>query len=162
LTCGAPGQAIEKNIVEITEEFIENNEYVAFGIDAHEQDDPLHPETASFPEHIIIGTPGIELHGELKSLYEANKSNKNVFYFEKRRYSAFTGTNLVLKLRKRQIEELYLVGVGTDICILHIAIEAYNKGFKIVIPQACLVSGDQGEYEWALHHFKNILGAQVI
>src|SRR5699024_8479883 len=76
LTCGDRGQAIEKNIVEITQEFIENNEYVAFGIDAHEQDDPLHPETASFPEHNIIGTPGIELYGELKSLYEANKSNK--------------------------------------------------------------------------------------
>src|SRR5699024_12442835 len=108
LTCGAPGQAIEKNIVEITQEFIENNEYVAFGIDAHEQDDHLHPETASLPEHNIIGTPGIELYGELKSLYEANKENKNVLNFEITGYSDITVSNLELKLRERKIEDLYL------------------------------------------------------
>src|SRR5699024_5276158 len=81
---------------------------------------------------------------------------------EKTRYSAFTGTNLELKLRERQIEELYLVGVCTDICILHTAIDAYNKGFKIVIPENCVASFDQGAHEWALSHFNNILGAQVI
>lgn len=162
LTCGLPGQAIEAKIVEITKEFINNNEYVAFGIDAHELDDPLHPETASFPEHNIVGTPGIELYGELRNLYEENKSNKNVFYFEKTRYSAFVGTNLELKLRERQIEEVYLVGVCTDICILHTAIDAYNKGFKIVIPKDAVASFDEGAHQWALEHFKKILGATII
>lgn len=162
LTCGLPGQAIEAKIVEITKEFINNNEYVAFGIDAHELDDPLHPETASFPEHNIVGTPGIELYGELRTLYEENKRNKNVFYFEKTRYSAFVGTNLELKLRERQIEEVYLVGVCTDICILHTAIDAYNKGFKIVIPKDAVASFDEGAHQWALEHFKKILGATII
>src|SRR5699024_919362 len=123
---------------------------------------PLHPETASFPEHNIIGTPGIELYGELKSLYEANKSNKNVFYFEKTRYSAFTGTNLELKLRERQIEELYLVGVCTDICILHTAIDAYNKRIKIVIPDNWVASIQQAAHECVISHFNFILGAQVM
>src|SRR5699024_7065229 len=135
---------------------------VAFGIDAHEQDDPLHPETASFPEHNIIGTPGIELYGELKSLYEANKSNKNVFYFEKTRYSAFTGTNLELKLRERQIEELYLVGVCIYICIIQITIVAYNRVFRIVIPEICVVRFYQGSHESALSNFKNIFVVHVI
>lgn len=162
LTCGAPGQAIEKKIVEITQRFINNDEYVAFGIDAHELDDLLHPETASFPEHNIIGTSGIELYGELKQVYEANRTNDNLFYFHKTRYSAFTGTNLELKLRERNIEELYLVGVCTDICILHTAIDAYNKGFKIVIPRNGVASFNQGAHEWALNHFKEVLGARII
>ena len=85
-----------------------------------------------------------------------------MFYFEKTRYSAFTGTNLELKLRERKIEELYLVGVCTDICILHTAIDAYNKGFKIVIPKNAVAIFDQGAHEWALDHFKKILGATII
>src|SRR5699024_5905077 len=162
LTCGVPGQAIESAIVKITKEFIDNNEYVAFAIDAHEENDTLHPESALFPEHNIVGTSGIELYGELKTLYEENKANENVFYFEKTRYSAFAGTNLELKLRERQIEEVYLVGVCTDICILHTAIDAYNKGFKIVIPKEAVASFNQGAHEWALQHFKDILGAEIV
>lgn len=162
LTCGVPGQVIEDEIVKITQTFIENDEYVAFGIDAHELDDPLHPETASFPEHNIIGTSGIELYGRLKTVYEKHQTNKNVFYFEKTRYSAFTGTNLDLKLRERNIKELYLVGVCTDICILHTAIDAYNKGYKIVIPKNAVASFNEGAHEWALEHIKNILGAKIV
>ena len=85
-----------------------------------------------------------------------------MFYFEKTRYSAFVETDLELKLRERQIEEVYLVGVCTDICILHTAIDAYNKGFKIVIPKDAVASFDEGAHQWALEHFKKILGATII
>src|SRR5690625_972934 len=123
LTCGVPGQAIEGKIIEITKEFIDSKDFVAFGIDAHEEGDELHPESKLFPAHNIVGTSGMELYGGLKDLYEANKRNENVFYFEKTRYSAFAGTNLELKLRERDIKELYLVGVCTDICVLHTAVD---------------------------------------
>ena len=52
---------------------------------------------------------------------------------DKTRYSAFAGTDLEMKLRERGIEEVHLVGVCTDICVLHTAVDAYNKGFKIVV-----------------------------
>lgn len=52
---------------------------------------------------------------------------------DKTRYSAFAGTDLELKLRERGITELHLIGVCTDICVLHTAVDAYNKGFDIVI-----------------------------
>lgn len=162
LTCGLPGQAIEEDITALTEEFIKTGDFVAIGMDAHEEGDTLHPESASFPEHNIIGTPGKELFGKLAAVYEENKHKKNVYYFDKTRYSAFVGTNLELKLRERKIEELHLVGVCTDICILHTAIDAYNKGFKIVIHKKAVASFNQGAHEWALEHFTNVLGATVI
>lgn len=162
LTCGIPGQKIEKDIVDLTKEFIDNNEYVAFGIDAHELDDPLHPETELFPAHNIVGTKGIELYGDLRTLYEENKTNKNVFYFHKTRYSAFAGTNLDMKLRERDIKQVYLVGVCTDICILHTAIDAYNLGYDIVIPKSGVASFNEGAHNWALRHFTDTLGAKVI
>lgn len=162
LTCGEPGQAIESEIVSITKEFIENGDFVAFGIDAHEEGDNLHPETKLFPPHNIVGTKGTELYGELKQLYEKHQHDKNIFYYEKTRYSAFAGTNLELKLRERGITELHLVGVCTDICILHTAVDAYNKGFELVIHKDAVASFNPTGHEWALGHFENTLGAKVI
>ena len=162
LTCGKPGQAIEENIVAITREFIEAGDFVAFGIDAHIEGDELHPETKLFPPHNIVGTKGMELYGGLKELYEQHKTNPNVFYFEKTRYSAFAGTNLEIKLRERDIKEIHLVGVCTDICILHTAIDAYNKGFEIVVHKGGVASFNPTGHEWALEHFEKTLGAKVM
>ena len=81
--------------------------------------------------------------------------------YGKTRYSAFAGTDLELKLRERQITELHLAGLCTDICVLHTAVDAYNKGFQIVIHQNAVASFNPEGHEWALSHFKNSIGAQV-
>lgn len=162
LTCGEPGQAIEDKITSLTEEFIDAGDFVAFGIDAHEVGDTLHPESALFPPHNINGTTGKDLYGKLAEVYEKNKHKEKVYYFDKTRYSAFAGTDLELKLRERGIEAVHLVGVCTDICILHSAIDAYNKGFKLVIHKDAVASFNQAGHEWALGHFSSTLGATVI
>lgn len=161
LTCGEPGQAIEKAIVEITKEFIENNDYVVFAIDVHTANDPLHPETRLFPPHNLEGTDGRKLFGALQEVYEANKQRENVYWMDKTRYSAFAGTDLELKLRARGITELHLVGVCTDICVLHTAVDAYNKGFQVVIHEKAVASFDPQGHEWALRHFKGSIGATI-
>ncbi|SEQ75903.1 Nicotinamidase-related amidase [Virgibacillus subterraneus] len=162
LTCGEPGQAIEGEIVSLTEEFISAGEYVVFAVDAHEEGDTNHPESQLFPPHNIMGTEGRQLFGELASVYEANKLAGNVYYYDKTRYSAFVGTDLELRLREREIDELHLVGVCTDICVLHTAVDAYNKGFKIVVHKDAVASFNVAGHEWALGHFTNTLGAKVI
>lgn len=162
LTCGLPGQVLEDYIVNLTEEFIKSDDFVALAIDAHEEGDMLHPEAKQFPAHNVVGTSGRELFGKLKDVYEKNRDNKNVYYYDKTRFSAFAGTDLELKLRERGIEELHLVGVCTDICILHTAIDAYNKGFKIVVHKGGVASFNQAGHDWALTHFENTLGAKVI
>jgi len=162
LTCGEPGLAIEESITNITKDFLEKGDFVAFGIDAHEENDPLHPESKLFPPHNIVGTSGMELYGRLKTLYDDYQDQEHVFYFEKTRYSAFAGTNLELKLRERQINEVHLVGVCTDICILHTAVDAYNKGFDLVIYKDGVASFNEQGHTWALSHFENTLGAKVV
>jgi nicotinamidase-related amidase len=162
LTCGKPGQDIEKEIVRLTKDFISNEEYVVFAIDIHEKNDSLHPETNLFPPHNISGTAGRNLYGELQTVFEENKANDNVAWIDKTRYSAFAGTNLELKLRERGITEVHLVGVCTDICVLHTAVDAYNKGFSIVIHENAVASFNEQGHDWALNHFKNCLNARVI
>lgn len=162
LTCGEAGQLIENEIVRLTEAFIQNKDYVVFAIDAHDELDTHHPESALFPAHNIKGTSGRELYGNLANVYEANQANENVYYFDKTRYSAFAGTDLEIKLRERGIEELHLVGVCTDICVLHTAVDAYNKGFQIVVHKDAVASFNEIGHEWSLGHFVSTLGAQVV
>lgn len=162
LTCGAPGQALEDYIASLTEEFIEAGDYVVLAIDAHEEGDQFHPETKLFPPHNINDTPGKELYGKLADVYERHQHKANVYYYDKTRYSAFTGTDLELKLRERGIQEIHLVGVCTDICILHTAVDAYNKGFDIVVHKGGVASFNQAGHDWALTHFENTLGAKVV
>ncbi|MEF2968469.1 isochorismatase family cysteine hydrolase [Paenibacillus sp. M1] len=161
LTCGEPGQAIEEDIVRITREFIQNGEYVVFAVDLHKMGDTLHPETKLFPPHNIEGTEGRRLYGALEGLYQAHSTEANVYWMDKTRYSAFAGTDLELQLRARGITELHLVGVCTDICVLHTAVDAYNKGFSLVIHEGAVASFDQEGHAWALRHFKGSLGATV-
>ncbi|MNE20481.1 Isochorismatase family protein YecD [compost metagenome] len=81
---------------------------------------------------------------------------------DKTRYSAFAGTDLELQLRTRGITELHLAGVCTDICVLHTAVDAYNKGFDIVVHKDAVASFDQEGHAWALRHFKGSLGATIL
>jgi nicotinamidase-related amidase len=162
LTCGKPGQEIETEITRITDEFIQNMDYTVFAIDLHIEGDENHPETKLYPPHNIKGTTGRNLYGQLSKVYESNKDNVNVHYMDKTRYSAFAGTDLEIKLRERRITEVHLVGVCTDICVLHTAVDAYNKGFQIVIHEKAVASFNQTGHEWALGHFKGCLNAKVL
>lgn len=161
LTCGEPGQMIEGRIVDLTKEFIANGDYVVFAIDVHDREDEFHPETKLFPPHNLRGTAGRDLFGALKEVYEMNSLLKHVAFMDKTRYSAFAGTDLEMKLRERGITEVHLVGVCTDICVLHTAVDAYNKGFKIVVYKDAVASFNQDGHEWALGHFEQSLGAIV-
>jgi nicotinamidase-related amidase len=162
LTCGKPGQEIEEEIVKVTREFIEKGDFVVFAVDVHLQDDPYHPETKLFPPHNIKGSIGRKLYGALEEVYQYSKEKPNVYYMDKTRYSAFAGTDLEIKLRERGITEVHLVGVCTDICVLHTAVDAYNKGFEIVVHEKAVASFNHAGHEWALGHFKGCLNAKIV
>ena len=67
-----------------------------------------------------------------------------------------------LQLRVRKIQEVHIVGVVTDICVIHTAIDAYNKGFDIVVHEKGVASFNQAGHEWALNHVVNTLGGKVV
>lgn len=162
LTCGVPGQKLHDYLLSLTEKFLENGDFIAFTIDLHHAHDPYHPETSLFPPHNLLGSHGRLLYGKHEAYYQSIKERDNVAYFNKTRYSAFTGTDLELRLRERGINELHLVGVCTDICVLHTAVDAYNKGFSLVIHEQGVASFNQNGHQWALDHFKHSLGATII
>ncbi len=162
LTCGEPGQKVESSIFDLAESMYQNGDWVWFPTDVHKPNDPYHPETKLFPPHNVRGTRGRELYGGIKDWFDDHNDEDQVKLFDKTRYSAFAGTDLDLRLRERNVDTLHLVGVCTDICVLHTAIDAYNLNYKIVVHEQGVASFNQAGHEWALNHFKTCLGAEVI
>lgn len=162
LTCGQPAQDIQYYISNLMTEFHGLDYPVIMTVDAHQEDDPYHPETKLFPPHNIVGSIGQHLYGTVYNTFETIKNQNKVFWINKRRYSAFNGTILSQLIQEYKITELHLVGVCTDICILHTAIDAYNLGIKVVIHKQGVASFNPIGHDWALTHFKNILGAIVV
>ncbi|MGQ7280192.1 cysteine hydrolase family protein [Brevibacillus thermoruber] len=160
LTCGEPAQRIEQRIVELTEQFVRDGRYVVMAVDAHQKDDPFHPETPLYPPHNIIGTEGRRLYGKVQDAYDRHAGR--ITWMDKTRYSAFQGTDLALQLHARGIREIHLAGVCTDICVLHTAIDGFYRGFRVVIHADAVASFNPAGHEWALNHFKNQLGLQVL
>lgn len=170
LTCGKPAQALEGRISQLISEFMDDPDaFVVIANDYHPPENEYHPERkAGHTPHMMPGTPGRELYGEVGRTVKALASRlpprelARLHWVDKVRFGAFPGTDLELFLRERGVTELHLVGVCTDICVLHTAIDAYNKGFDLVIHVDAVQSFNAAGHEWALGHFKNLLSARLM
>lgn len=104
-----------------------------------------HPEkTAHFkdqggewPEHCVRGTRGAEFHPALNVPEEAMIISKGMG-FDGNSYSAFLGKNeqgefLEEILRTKGLEEIFIAGVATDFCVKQTALDALEKGFRVIL-----------------------------
>lgn len=162
LSAKEPAIALENTIVTLADKFLNNNDYVILPTDLHSPNDTFNPENKLFPAHNLPQTWGRTLFGKLDPWFQNNQTSNHVWQFAKNRYSSFTNTNLDNYLRERQITEIHLVGVVTDICVLHTAIDAYNLNYKVTIYANGVASFDTAGHAWALNHFKTALGFNVI
>ena len=115
---------------------------------------PEDAEFKMFPAHCIAGTAGAEIIPELKPRQE------DVIIY-KRRYSAFSGTELDITLREYQITKLLLVGVCTNICVLYTAADARNLNYSVSVPKECVASFNPAAHEFALGEMGRTLGVEV-
>ena len=114
------------------------------------------------PPHNVVGTPGQQRYGKVNDWFEQHQASDRVYQFNKNRYSSFQNTNLDNYLRERKIDNLWIAGVCTDICVLHTAIADYNLNYQITIPVKGVATFTKHGQEWALDHFKNSLSATLV
>ncbi|MDF7675577.1 cysteine hydrolase [Neisseriaceae bacterium ESL0693] len=162
LTAGKPAQNIETRIIELADQFLNNDHWVILPTDLHQQNDPYHPESKLFPAHNLANSWGRQFYGELQRWYDHHQHHDHVYAYAKNRYSAFANTNLDNFLRERDIHTLHLTGVCTDICVLHTAISAYHLNYDLVIYQDGVATFNPEGQRWALAHFQHSLGAKII
>ena len=161
LTVGKPGQVLVDYIVDLAEQFRSSGNEVILPTDLHEENNPYHPETKLFPPHNLKDTWGREFYDSLNDWYKQHATEKNVYMFDKTRYSSFAGTYLDLYLRERKIDTIHLVGVCTEICVLHTAVSAYNLNYNIIVHEQGVAGLSQAGHDFALSHFKNSMGITI-
>ncbi|UQS86775.1 cysteine hydrolase [Nicoliella spurrieriana] len=162
LTCGKAAQQLAPSITNLATQMLRQGAFVYLPTDVHRPNDQYHPETKLYPPHNVRNSWGRELFGQVNSWYQTNQANERVRLFDKTRYSSFAGTDLDIRLRERHVDTLHLTGVCTDICVLHTAVDAYNKGYQLVIHRSCVATLSDAAQQWALNHFQNCLGAKVV
>ena len=123
-----------------------------FTQDSHAPDDE---EFRMFPPHCVAGSRDEEIIDELSGLAAGARLVK------KRRYSAFFETDLAGQLASIGPEEVVVMGVCTDICVLHTVADLRNRDYAVEVPADCVASFDPEQHEWALNHMEKILGARI-
>jgi len=114
---------------------------------------PEDDEFAVWGRHCVEYTRGAELIDELAEV----EAEARAFVVRKTKYTAFFETELEAHLREKGIKKLIIVGVATNICVLHTAIDASLRGFEIIIPEDCVAALSNYEQEYSLYHIKNVL-----
>ena len=150
LYCGKQGETIVSFIKEKIEEFLAENAEVLYICDKHSEDDL---EFKRFPKHCINGTKGAEI---IPALAFASTANNII---EKKRYGAFFQTDLAERLA--DVEEVTLVGVCTNICVLYTAEELCNRDKKVIVYRNGIASFDQNAHEFALQQMESVLGIEA-
>ena len=89
-----------------------------------------------WPDHCVQGTPGAEFHpalhvDRLDHIVLKGTDRKidsySAFYDNARRRS----TGLTAYLRERQVDEIVIMGLATDYCVLFSALDAVRDGFEV-------------------------------
>jgi nicotinamidase/pyrazinamidase len=155
LFCGEEARRIVPFVAGKVKEFTEEHLPVIFLLDAHDPDDL---EFLRFPPHCVFGTPGAGLIDELRTLVEEYPFAIKV---PKTRFSGFYRTNLSTILSDLAPEEVHVVGVCTNICVLYTVEELANRGYRTIVYENGVASFDPEAHRWALAQMKSVLGAEV-
>ena len=114
-----------------------------------------------FPPHCVEGSGEDEVVPELRELAAQGH------VLRKRRYSGFYGTRLDQVLREIGPDVVEVVGVCTDICVLHTVADLRNRDIPVVVRADMVETYDGPGHDgdevnaFALAHLRDILGARV-
>jgi nicotinamidase/pyrazinamidase len=120
--------------------------------DEHEKDDP---EFDAFPEHCVKRTEETDVINELSEFTTCCN------YIPKTRYSGLFKTCLEFFLEHQKPEEIIVVGLYADICVLYTAAGLRNLDYKVTIPKDCTLTL-AGIDEVIFAHMKNVLKANMV
>ncbi len=152
LYIGETGLEIIDPIQKIIQKAREDRTHVIYICDNHF---PHDAEFEMFPPHCLQGTPGADIIDELTPA-------KGDVILSKRRFSAFFGTDLDLTLRELKVEELFLTGVCTNICVLYSAADARMLNYKVNVYKNAVTSFCNEAHSYALKEMESTLGVKIL
>jgi nicotinamidase/pyrazinamidase len=129
-----------------------------FLVDTHSPDDP---EFAMFPPHCVEGSGEDEVVPELRELAERGT------VLRKHTFSGFYGTELEEVLARLSPRIVEVMGVCTDICVLHTVAGLRARGYEVLVHKGLVETYDAPGHDaeefnrFALAHVRDVLGARV-
>jgi nicotinamidase-related amidase len=112
----------------------------------------------SEPTHCIEGTKGSEIVEELGT----NKLAENQFIINKRRYSAFLGTDLIHLLNGLKVDTLILSGATTNVCVHYTGADAHQYDYRIRVIEEATAGTSQDAHNAALRSLEYLQKGAVI
>jgi nicotinamidase/pyrazinamidase len=131
---------------------------IVFLIDTHAADDP---EFEMFPPHCVEGSGEDEVIPELKPFADRGT------VVRKRTFSGFHETDLDDVLARLAPDVVEVVGVCTDICVLHTVAGLRARGYEVLVHEDLVETYDAPGHDakefnrFALAHMRDVLGAKV-
>lgn len=120
--------------------------------DSHDPDDE---EFKQWGPHAVAGTPGTDVVKELAPI-------EGDYVLDKKRYSAFYGTELNELLMRLGIRHLVITGTVTNICVLVSAIEALMRGYRVTVPADAVHALNEEDHQMALDQIERVFGGEVL
>lgn len=146
-------EAIEEKILGLIDYFERNGDYIAFTLDTHEKDYLRTTEGKNLPvEHCIKGTDGWKLMERLEDY--AKKYPK----FEKHTFGSLDLGNYIRGM-STLIDEVYLVGLVSNICVISNAIiakSALDKNGRVYVIKDATASYDGDMQQKAFDVLENL------
>ena len=149
LYCGSESRIIIPNIVSLLKD--KKDAEIIYVCDNHEENDR---EFNMFPKHCVKGSVESEIIDEFKPFKGT--------VIPKTRYSGFYNTLLEDILKKINPYKVTVVGVCTDICVMHTVADLRNRDYSVEVPVNCVSSFDTDNHKFALKHMEKVLGAKLI
>jgi nicotinamidase/pyrazinamidase len=131
---------------------------LVFLVDTHAPDDP---EFAMFPPHCVEGSGEDEVIPELTEFADRGD------VVRKRTFSGFHETGLDAVLERLAPDLVEVVGVCTDICVLHTVAGLRARGYDVLVHKDLVETYDAPGHDaaefnrFALAHVRDVLGARV-
>ena len=126
---------------------------VIFTNDAHIPG--LDRELVLWGTHGIAGTP----EAQTSPLLDPQPTD---YVVEKRRYSGFFQTGLLLLLNELGVDTLICCGMDTNICVKHTVADAYFNNFNIIVVEDATATFLVGDQEEGLAYMETCYAAAVV
>ncbi|MCL0093059.1 cysteine hydrolase [Dehalococcoidia bacterium] len=97
--------------------------------------------------HAIMGTEGAGVIAE----FEPHESN---IILEKRRFSAFLGTNLDAILRDLGVDCIAVAGISTPVCVLTTVLDGISHEFKVIILEDCWAAYRKADHDAIINLYR--------
>lgn len=145
-------EKIIPNIKDLLERKKKEDWGILFLADNHRKGDR---EFELFDEHCIEGTDETKVVEELREFVFRNS------YIAKTRYSGLFKTKLDEILDIVKPDDIILVGIYADICVLYTAAGLRNRDYKVIIPKDCTMTL-MGDDTVIFRHMEKILGVKIV